>query len=245
VQKPGRYLKKYSFRAEAGEFYDLRRSQMTCRDKIAKRLLTPVQRLGLGSLMKSYGTERPTVYNGKKAQASVDTLFGRCNRWEIGLVRKAVQSVSSPGIRGVCKCVNSFAAGWLYGAIALILLGLQVVPGLRLILVAGLAATLAHTIYPIVKSRIARLRPFEIDSSVDLSMKALDRYSCPSGHIMTATVVAIPLGKMFPILLPGIVCVWVIIAWARVSSGHHYPSDILLGALLGSFVALPITSWLL
>jgi undecaprenyl-diphosphatase len=195
--------------------------------------------------MKSYTTESRVLYCDKKGQEGVDRLFSRCNRWEIGVVRKAVQSVSSPGIRKVCKSVNSLAAGWLYAAIALTLLWLQVVPALRLILVAGVAATIAHTIYPIVKSRLARLRPFEIDSSVDLSMKALDKYSCPSGHIMTATVVAIPLAKMFPILLPAIVCVWTIIAWARVSSGHHYPSDILLGALLGSFISLPITSWLL
>lgn len=195
--------------------------------------------------MKSNRTESPALYSDQKGLETGDGFLSRCNRWEIGFVRRVVQSVSSPGIKRVCEYVNSLAAGWLYGAIALTLLSLQFVPALRVILVAALAAVIAHMIYPIVKSRLARLRPFEIDSSLDLSMKALDRYSCPSGHIMTATVVAIPLAKVFPILLPGIVLVWVIIAWARVSSGHHYPSDILLGALLGSSISLPITSWLL
>ena len=195
--------------------------------------------------MKSYRTESPALYGDQKRVETFDDFFSRCNQWEIGIVRRAVQSASSPAIRRVCESVNSLAAGWLYAAIALTLLGLHVVPGWRLILVAGLAATLAHMIYPILKSRIARLRPFEFDLSVNSSMRALDKYSCPSGHMMTATVVAIPLGKVFPIFLPGIICIWGVIAWARVSSGHHYPSDILLGALLGSSVSLPISSWLL
>jgi membrane-associated phospholipid phosphatase len=62
---------------------------------------------------------------------------------------------------------------------------------------------------------------------------------------MTATVVAIPVGTVLPLFLPVIVLVWGITAWARISSGHHYPSDILVGALLGASVSLPVTSWLL
>jgi undecaprenyl-diphosphatase len=196
-------------------------------------------------MKKRYPTENLVFFSDKNGLETIDSFLSRCNHCEIGFVRRAVQSVSSPGPKGICKCVNNLAAGWLYVGIALTVIGLQAVRGLRLIFVAGLAATIAHMIYPILKSRIARLRPFEFDSSVNLSMKALDRYSCPSGHIMTATVVAIPLGNVFPILLPGIICIWGVIAWARVSSGHHYPSDILLGALLGSFVSIPITSWLL
>jgi len=195
--------------------------------------------------MKNYRTESPALYSDKKGLEIVDSLLGRCNQWEIGLVRIAVQSVSSPGLKWICKYVNSIAAGWIYAVMGLTLIGLRVVTGWRLLFVAGLAAAIAHMIYPVVKLKIARLRPFEFDSSLNLSMKALDRYSCPSGHIMTATVVAIPLGNEFPIFLPGIICVWSVIAWARVSSGHHYPSDILLGTLLGSAVSLPITIWLL
>jgi undecaprenyl-diphosphatase len=196
-------------------------------------------------MQKSYPTASPVSSTDKKGLETIDGFLSRCNQCEIVFVRRAVQSVSSPGTRRICKYVNSLAAGWLYVVIALAVIGLQVVRGWRLIFVAGLAATIAHMIYPILKSRIARLRPFEFDSSVNLSMKALDRYSCPSGHIMTATVVAVPLGNALPIFLPGIICLWSVIAWARVSSGHHYPSDILLGALLGLAVSLPITSWLL
>ena len=196
-------------------------------------------------MKKSYPTENPVSFSDKNGLETIDSFLSRCNQCEIGFVRRSVQSISAPGTKRICKWVNNLAAGWLYVAIVLMIIGLQVVRGWRLIFVAGLAAIIAHMIYPILKSRIARLRPFEFDSSLNLSMKALDRYSCPSGHIMTATVVAVPLGNAFPILLPGIICIWSAIAWARVSSGHHYPSDILLGALLGSFVSIPITSWLL
>ncbi len=194
--------------------------------------------------MKSYRTEASVIYPNKRSSENLASFISRCDQGEIVWVRKAVQSLSSPAARKFCQWVNRLTAGWLYAGLAIIVVA-QGYDGRRLLLVAGLSAAIGHMIYPIIKSRIRRLRPCEFDASLNLSMKALDRYSCPSGHIMTATLVAIPVGTMWPMFLPVILLVWGITAWARISSGHHYPSDILLGALLGISVSLPVMSWLL
>ncbi len=175
----------------------------------------------------------------------LEKFFDRCNQREIGFVRVALDISSVPYVRSTAIFINRLSNGWLYPAIILVLLGVEGMSVWRLIFVSGLAAAIAHSIYPLMKGRLGRLRPCDYDRALDLSIKPLDKYSCPSGHVMTATVVAIPLAKAFPFLKPAIVSTCLIIAWARICLGHHYPSDILLGALLGAMVSVPVSILLL
>ena len=110
----------------------------------------------------------------------------------------------------------------------------------RLILAAGLAALLSHLVYPTIKNRLARVRPCDYDPSLPLYTRVLDQYSCPSGHVMTATAVGIPLIVVLPKLTIAIVTGYLMIAWARISLGHHYPSDLLFGAILGALISAPL-----
>lgn len=172
-------------------------------------------------------------------------VLNRWNHKEIHFVRRAVESSQTPCIRRLSVLVNHLGNGWIYLIVALLLFALQGSASLQLILTAGFTAAVAHAIYPLVKKRIARLRPCDYDPTVNLSVKVLDRYSCPSGHVMTSTAVCIPLAMTFPKLLPIIIGCWSLIAWARISLGHHYPSDLLIGFLLGSAIALPMSYVLL
>ncbi len=185
------------------------------------------------------------LYEKSHRVERLEKFFERCNQCEIGCVRAALDISSGPYARGASMFINRVSNGWLYPAIVIILLATEGLSVWRLIVVAGFAAAIAHSIYPVVKERLRRSRPCDYDRALNLSIKALDKYSCPSGHVMTATVVAIPLGKVFPFLLPAIVGTCLMIAWARISLGHHYPSDILAGALLGSIVAIPASVLLL
>ena len=137
--------------------------------------------------------------------------------------------------------INHLGDGWLYVLIVLSLLAFQGLHSWHVLLPAGLAAAMAHGIYPVIKNRLARLRPFDYDPSLNLSVRVLDKYSCPSGHTMTATAVAIPLAMGLPQFLPLIIAICLVIGWARISLGHHYPSDLVFGALLGSSTAFPIS----
>jgi undecaprenyl-diphosphatase len=190
--------------------------------------------------MKARSRTSYVLYDKEGRSEEVEDFINRCNQWEIGFVRAALEMSSVPCARGLSIFVNRLSNGWLYPAAILVLLAIEGLSVWRLILVSGLAAAIAHSIYPVIKSRLGRLRPCDYDHALNLSIKTLDKYSCPRGHIMTATVVAIPLGKVFPFLIPAIGATCLIIAWARISLGHHYPSDILLGALLGSVVSVPV-----
>jgi undecaprenyl-diphosphatase len=194
--------------------------------------------------IETQSTSRRAFYKQRHIKG-LDQFFNRWNQREIGFVRIAVQRSHSPYLRKASLFINRLSDGWLYAIITFLLLTFQGRSSWRLLFTSGLAAAVSHCFYPFIKKRLARLRPCDYDRSLNLAVKVWDRYSCPSGHVMTSIVVAVPLAVGFPSLLPAIVVACLSIAWARISLGHHYLSDLLLGALLGFMTALPLSFLLL
>ena len=171
----------------------------------------------------------------------LEQLFEKLNATEIRFVHWAFNSSSKPHIRNSLVFINHLGNGWLYLFIAILLLYTQGHSAWPLLITACVAVFLVHCIYPLIKNRLCRLRPCDYDPSLDINVKVLDAYSCPSGHIMTATAVGIPILFMLPQLLPIIIIGYLLIAWARISLGHHYPTDLLAGALLGILISMPVS----
>jgi undecaprenyl-diphosphatase len=118
-------------------------------------------------------------------------------------------------------------------------------PMFAAVLIAASSVLVAHLIYPLIKDHCARRRPFDCDPAIASLLDPLDRHSFPSGHAMTAAAAFLPLSAAMPaITLPAIATV-ILIGWARLAAGHHYPTDVLAGALLGSLIASPGLVWLL
>ena len=93
------------------------------------------------------------------------------------------------------------------------------------------------TIYKIVKRWIARPRPFRTCAGIRECTPSLDEYSFPSGHTLHSVACSVILTAYYPML--GLV-VWpltVLIAVSRVVLGLHYPSDVIVGALIGAITA--------
>ncbi len=192
--------------------------------------------------IKAWLTTQPAFY--KQSQQTIKELhqlLNRLNQYEIEFVRNTVRYSCSPYMRKTSLVVNRLGDGWLYVIISILLLWFQGYASWRLFLASGLAATVSHCIYPVIKKKLARLRPCDYDCSLNFTVKVWDKYSFPSGHVMTFTAVAVPLLTKFPMLFPTIVVACLLIAWARISLGHHYPSDILFGMLLGLLIALPLS----
>jgi len=145
------------------------------------------------------------------------------------LVRRVVIQSRHPWLRALIVLSSHASNGWLYPSLAAFLFVVQGTAALRVIFAAGTAAGVAYCVYPFIKRVVGRIRPCETDPSLDPPVKALDRYSCPSGHCMAATTVAVTLAWEYPASVPSISLGWLVIAWSRVSSGHHYPSDLIAG----------------
>lgn len=175
----------------------------------------------------------------------VSALFSRLDAHELRIVQALVARSRRPGLQALAAILDRLGNGWLYLGIALAAPLFAGRGSVRMAFVASLAVGLAFCVYPLMKSRLARVRPCDVDLALRSAIKPRDRYSCPSGHCMTAAAVGVPLTWVFPQATAVIVAGWFMIAWSRLSLGHHYPTDLVLGAGLGSAISLAVSAFLL
>jgi membrane-associated phospholipid phosphatase len=67
--------------------------------------------------------------------------------------------------------------------------------------------------------------------------RPLDHFSFPSGHTLHAVMVTITLGYIQPLLLILMLPFTILVALSRMILGLHYPSDVIVGAVIGASVA--------
>ena len=176
----------------------------------------------------------------------VQVRVGRLHRldaWEAELMRPVLVEPGSRA-RAVAVAVNHLGNGWLFGTITVTVALLGGASGWRFVRIAAVALAVAFSAYAFLKRHIARVRPCHADASLDACVKPLDLYSCPSGHTMTASIFAVALTGLFPVAVPAAIVMFGLVAWSRISLGHHYPSDVIFGALIGTVITVPLSLWL-
>lgn len=108
------------------------------------------------------------------------------------------------------------------------------------ILYLMLAGSVGTLIYKFLKHKTTRPRPYQVHQVIVLGERALDHFSFPSGHTLHAVMVTMTLGYIQPILLGIMLPFTVLVALSRMVLGLHYPSDVIVGALIGGVVATAI-----
>ena len=86
----------------------------------------------------------------------------------------------------------------------------------------------------ILKNLVARVRPFDVNTAVQLLVKAPRDFSFPSGHTAASftAVMALYLTGEKKLFLPALVLA-VLIAFSRLYLYVHYPTDVLGGVFVG------------
>ena len=101
-----------------------------------------------------------------------------------------------------------------------------------LILIAITDQLSAH----IIKDYFHRLRPCIALSDVLTPMGCTGTFSFPSNHAFNNFAAAVFIYRFFPKLKWALFITAVMISLSRIYLGLHYPSDVLGGAVLGSFI---------
>jgi len=103
--------------------------------------------------------------------------------------------------------------------------------------VMALVGLLNLFLYRKCKRRISRERPFISLEPINLAGAPLDRYSFPSGHTQHAVGFSVTAVAFFPQMAVALYPVVFLVALSRPLLGLHYPSDVLMGGVLGFSVA--------
>lgn len=162
------------------------------------------------------------------------------------VVKAAARPTKRPIFRILAVAITKLGNGSIYLAIVAAVFLRWGLLGFRIVAAALATTGILHALYPRIKRRFLRLRPYAADAELECLAPPLDRYSFPSGHTMTLAGVVVPLVVFWHAAWPTGVAMGLCLAWSRLATAHHYPSDILAGALLGAGVGLPvaaIASW--
>jgi undecaprenyl-diphosphatase len=147
---------------------------------------------------------------------------------------------ASPALVRLLAAASRLSDGLVWYATALALPWLGGATGTACALRMVMLGVLDLCVYKIMKRHFARPRPYVDCPGVRACTKALDEHSFPSGH----TLHAVGFGTMLTVYYPGLGwLVWpfvALVAASRVVLGLHYPSDVVVGALIGWFMATSV-----
>lgn len=142
-------------------------------------------------------------------------------------------------MEGVWKFITSLGdSGWFWIAVSIILL---IPKRTRIVGAAGLLALLLGALVTnvMLKNLVARIRPYEVVDGLQRLIERQHDFSFPSGHTCASFAVAMVHYKLLPKVW-GIASIVLaaLISFSRLYVGVHYPSDVLVGMLVGIIAAL-------
>lgn len=169
---------------------------------------------------------------------SKEILFQKADHYEVSLCQRLNRMGYYRAIRLFFKAISRLGDGVFWYSLALCMpffLGFK--EGLAAVAHITVTALICVAIYSQLKNRLVRQRPFISFKDIQAHTAPLDLYSFPSGHTMNAVNFAILFSWFYPPLLPLVVTFAILVALSRVILGMHYPTDVLVGTLLGATIA--------
>jgi undecaprenyl-diphosphatase len=165
------------------------------------------------------------------------SAFKRMEGWELVLCELCNRACRFLTIKRIFVAVSRLGDGlfWYVLMISLPLwYGRDAVQASLHILFVGLAGL---ALYKYLKSHLVRQRPYIQHGGITLGTAPLDRYSFPSGHTLHAVSFTIVALAYYPQLAWLLIPFATVVALSRVILGLHYPSDVLVGAVIGALLA--------
>jgi undecaprenyl-diphosphatase len=157
----------------------------------------------------------------------------RDQRWTQAMHRIA----ASPAIVVVLAVASRLANGVLWYTLMIVLPVTGGVTGTSCAMQMAGVGVLNLTLYRYLKPRVCRQRPFVTCPGIRARARVLDTYSFPSGHTLHAVSFAIVLSYHYPIATFIAPPFALAVALSRLVLGLHYPSDVVVGGVLGAATA--------
>lgn len=120
-----------------------------------------------------------------------------------------------------------------------LLVVLFIIPPFRRMALTAVASLISSALLVefVIKPLVARVRPYVTVEGLFSLVGPERSYSFPSGHSATAFAVAYVLARMLPVKYGApILLLAALMAFSRLYVGVHYPTDVLVGVMVGVLV---------
>lgn len=159
------------------------------------------------------------------------------NQFELNLLDFVRENLTTPFLDNIMPFITKFGDGgifWIILSIIFIIFKktrkMGICMGLSL-LIGFITGNL------LLKNIFARIRPYNLNTDIEILVKHLSDYSFPSGHTLAsfeaATAITLHNKKIGVVAL----ILAVLIAISRIYLYVHYPSDVLFGIIMGIGIA--------
>lgn len=164
-------------------------------------------------------------------------LLEHIHHWDVLTFQRFMASSLRTSLLGIARTISHTGNGYIYPLVPLAVAVTGIVPALDFLSLALIAFGAERTVYFIAKNYFKRRRPANILPNYDSDIIASDEFSFPSGHTSAAflmvTLLVITFGPALIVLY-----VWsTMVAASRVIVGVHFPTDTLVGSLMGCGIA--------
>jgi len=137
----------------------------------------------------------------------------------------------------VLDAVSRVGDGWIWFAIFVCLWIAGGPTGTSASVRAAGVGLVNLVLYQIIKRWIARPRPYRTCPGICARTRSLDEFSFPSGHTLHSVAFSVILTVYYPMSALFVWPLTILIALSRMVLGLHYPSDVVVGALIGGITA--------
>ena len=160
-------------------------------------------------------------------------LYQNVSGWDSRLCLAIFNMNGKKALDRLMHGLSRLGDGYFYGVVGLLLLFIDFKLARKAVPAGLIAFALELAAYKFLKTKTRRFRPFDKVPGIKYLIPPPDKFSFPSGHTGAAFLMATLFGAIIPVLFIPLIIVAALIGFSRIYNGLHFPSDVIMGMMLG------------